>query len=429
MVRCASCGLHYVRPRLKWELILEGYKGGTDANFVSQIAFRETTFRKCLDKIEAISRPSGKRLLDVGAAGGSFLAMARERGYTPLGCEPSTWMCQFAREHYALDLHPGTIFDMPVTPARSTAHAVRRHRAHATRRPSCAGLRALTPSGVLAMSYPTTQLAARLLGSRWPFLLTCIFIFHPGAMTDCCADRIRAPGLHAAPADARARLRRAAGGPYLGPLAGAVTGPLRVLGLRRCPPVLGGPDHGRRAEGHSGGVRGARRRPRRGVPASRPPTTDARVVPRPVVERAPCWAGSAARSRARLHLDHGPQSCIGGARDPRRDPRLLGDRLIGTRRRPHPPARRYLDYPLSLGNLVPLLGPGARRSSPRLRGRGRRRLDGRRAANLRGVHPAALRPRGVRAGVRAPGLEGVGDRSSCRPTSPARGSHPAAPRS
>ena len=107
MVRCTSCGLCYVRPRLRWDLILEGYRGGTDENFVSQIAFRETTFRKCLDKIESIERPSGKRVLDVGAAGGSFLAMARERGYTPLGCEPSTWMCQFAREHYALDLHPG----------------------------------------------------------------------------------------------------------------------------------------------------------------------------------------------------------------------------------------------------------------------------------------------------------------------------------
>ena len=36
MVRCTSCDLHYVRPRLKWELILEGYRGGTDENFVSR---------------------------------------------------------------------------------------------------------------------------------------------------------------------------------------------------------------------------------------------------------------------------------------------------------------------------------------------------------------------------------------------------------
>ena len=43
MVRCTSCGLHYVRPRLRWDLILEGYRGGTDENFVSQVAFRELT--------------------------------------------------------------------------------------------------------------------------------------------------------------------------------------------------------------------------------------------------------------------------------------------------------------------------------------------------------------------------------------------------
>ena len=169
MVRCTSCDLCYVRPRLRWDLILEGYRGGTDENFVSQIAFRETTFRKCLDKIEKIARPSGKRVLDVGAAGGSFLAMARERGYTPLGCEPSTWMCQFAREHYGLELHPGTIFDLPVETGSvdlltlldviehtPDPKAVLAARARAARR----------PSGVLAMSYPdyASLAAARVLG-------------------------------------------------------------------------------------------------------------------------------------------------------------------------------------------------------------------------------------------------------------------------
>jgi SAM-dependent methyltransferase len=240
MVRCTSCDLHYVRPRLRWDLILEGYRGGTDENFVSQIAFRETTFRKCLDKIATISRPSGKRVLDVGAAGGSFLAMARERGLTPLGCEPSTWMCQFAREHYGLELHPGTIFDMPVEKGSVdllTLWDVIEH----TPDPKAVLARAhelLTPEGVLVMSWPDyASLAARLLGPKWPFLLTVhLYYFTPTSMTGL----LRRTGFRAL--DYRKHWQtlelgyvgmRAA--PYLGPLAGLVRGPIRLLGLQKAP--------------------------------------------------------------------------------------------------------------------------------------------------------------------------------------------------
>lgn len=240
MVRCASCGLHYVRPRLKWELILEGYRGGTDENFVSQIAFRERTFRRGLDRLEAMARPAGKRVLDVGAAGGSFLAAARERGYEPHGCEPSTWMCRFAREHYGLELFPGTLFDMPLKPGTVdllTLWDVIEH----TPDPQAVLRRAyelLTPNGVLAMSYPDYgSLAARLLGSRWPFLLTVhLYYFTPATMSAL----LRRTGFeplgykpHLQTLELGYVAQRAA--PYLGPLAGAVTGPLRVLGLQRLP--------------------------------------------------------------------------------------------------------------------------------------------------------------------------------------------------
>ncbi|HEU0104927.1 MAG TPA: class I SAM-dependent methyltransferase [Vicinamibacteria bacterium] len=240
MVRCTSCGLCYVRPRLRWELILEGYRGGTDENFVSQIAFRETTFRKCLDKIEKIAPPAGKRVLDVGAAGGSFLAMARERGYAPLGCEPSTWMCQFAREHYGLDLHPGTIFDMPVERGSVdllTLWDVIEH----TPDPKAVLARAhelLTPGGVLVMSWPDNSSgAARLLGAKWPFLLTVhLYYFTPATMTEL----LRRTGFlalayrkHWQTLELGYVALRAA--PYLGPLAPLLRGPIRLLGLEHAP--------------------------------------------------------------------------------------------------------------------------------------------------------------------------------------------------
>src|SRR5258705_2402935 len=141
---------------MRWELILEGYKGGSDETFVSQAAFRERTFERCLDKIEAAAKPPGKRVLDVGAAGGSFLAIAKRRGYEPIGCEPSSWMCRFAKERYGLDLIPGTIFDIDVQKGSVdllTLFDVIEH----TPDPRAVLKRAhelLAPGGVLAMTYP-----------------------------------------------------------------------------------------------------------------------------------------------------------------------------------------------------------------------------------------------------------------------------------
>ena len=240
MVRCTACDLHYVRPRLRWDLILEGYKGGTDENFVSQASFRERTFKRCLDKIEGLAKPAGKRVLDVGAAGGSFLKVARERGYEPFGCEPSRWMCTFAKENYGLDLYPGTIFDMDVKPGSIdllTLFDVIEH----TPDPKAVLQRAhelLAPGGVLAMSYPDYgSLAARGLGSRWPFLLTVhLYYFTPKTI----ADLVRRTGF--VPAGFKMHLQtlemgyvamRAA--PYLGPLGGVLTGAVKGLGLARLP--------------------------------------------------------------------------------------------------------------------------------------------------------------------------------------------------
>jgi len=240
MVRCSSCGLHYVRPRLRWDLILEGYRGGSDESFVSQVTMRERTFRRGLQQIEATAQPPGRRVFDVGAAGGSFLAVARERGYEPLGCEPSAWMCGFARERYGLDLHPGTIFDVRV-PAGSvdllTLWDVIEH----TPDPRAVLDRAhelLAPGGVLAMSYPDYgSLVARLMGRRWVFNLTVhLYYFDPRTM----ADLLRRAGfspLRFRPYFQTLELgyvaRRAAA--YLGPLGRLATGAVGLVRLDHAP--------------------------------------------------------------------------------------------------------------------------------------------------------------------------------------------------
>src|SRR5688572_27019752 len=49
LVRCTTCGLQYVSPRLRHDIVLEGYADGADEQFVSQIKGRELTFERCLD--------------------------------------------------------------------------------------------------------------------------------------------------------------------------------------------------------------------------------------------------------------------------------------------------------------------------------------------------------------------------------------------
>ena len=240
LVRCRRCGLAYVSPRLRPDLILEGYEGAVDENFVSQIQQRERTFARCLDRIEKDAPPPGRRVLDVGAAGGSFLAEARKRGYEPFGVEPSQWMCRFAREHYGLPVEPGTLEDVKredgsldllslwdVLEHTTDPTAVLR-RAHAL----------LAPGGTLAISVPDYgSLAARGMGRRWVFLLT-VHLYYFTRTT--LADLLRRCGFE--PLRFRPHLQtlemgyvalRAA--PYLGPLGGVPRGVVHALRLDRAP--------------------------------------------------------------------------------------------------------------------------------------------------------------------------------------------------
>jgi SAM-dependent methyltransferase len=240
LVACTSCGLVYVRPRLRAELVLSGYQGGSDEGFVSQVAFRERTFRRCLDRIERVQRPPGKRALDVGAAGGSYLAMARERGYEPLGCEPSAWMCGFAREHYGLELAPGTLFDMEVAPGSVHLLSLWDVLEH-TPDPKAVldhAHKLMAPGGVLAISVPDYgSLAARLMGRRWVFLLTVHLYYFTRRTLDGLLRRCGFEPLKFQPHLQTLELGYVAmrGAPYLGPLGGLLTGGVRALRMARLP--------------------------------------------------------------------------------------------------------------------------------------------------------------------------------------------------
>jgi 2-polyprenyl-3-methyl-5-hydroxy-6-metoxy-1,4-benzoquinol methylase len=242
LVRCRGCGLHYVSPRLRPELILEGYQGATDEGFASQAVQRERTFSRCLDRIEKDAPPPGRRVLDVGAACGSFLAEARRRGYEPFGCEPSEWMCRFAREHYGLEIEPATLGGIQREPGSLdllTMWDVLEH----TTDPTAVLKRAhalLAPGGVLALTVPDYgSWAARIMGRRWVFLLTVHLYYFTRATLDTLLRRCGFEPVRFRPHFQTLEMGYVAmrARPYLGPLGGLVRSVVRGLRLDHVPLV------------------------------------------------------------------------------------------------------------------------------------------------------------------------------------------------
>ena len=182
LVKCQNCRLQYLNPRLRADVVIEGYSSGSDEMFVSQAAGRERTFAKSLKMIER-SRPQRGRLLDVGTAGGSFLAVAKQAGWDVAGCEPNRWMCDWANQHYGLHVVPGTVFDMKLATDSFdvvTLWDVLEHTPDP--RASLAECkRVLKQSGLLVVNYPDIEsLVSRLMGRRWVFLLSVHLYYFTG---------------------------------------------------------------------------------------------------------------------------------------------------------------------------------------------------------------------------------------------------------
>jgi SAM-dependent methyltransferase len=172
LVRCRSCGLRYVNPRLRSDLIVSGYCEGEDHTYLSQLGARERTFARSLDKIEHAAGGRG-RLLDIGTAAGAFVAAARDRGWDAEGCEPNRWMAEWGSRHYGIRIRQGGVLEQDYEEGSFdviTLWDVIEH----TPDPSavlerCHAL--LKPRGVLVVNYPDIgSWIARLLGRRWLFL-------------------------------------------------------------------------------------------------------------------------------------------------------------------------------------------------------------------------------------------------------------------
>jgi 2-polyprenyl-3-methyl-5-hydroxy-6-metoxy-1,4-benzoquinol methylase len=181
VVQCNKCSLVYINPQLKSELIVEGYSEGSDETFVSQAKGREITFKKCLDKIKKYKK-CGK-ILDLGAAGGSFLHVARKEGWDVEGIEPNKWLCDWCNKNYGFSIKQGTLEDYPFpdnTFDVITLWDVLEH-VHDPKSILLECNRILKTDGIIVINYPDYgSWLAKILKNKWPFLLSVhLYYFTP----------------------------------------------------------------------------------------------------------------------------------------------------------------------------------------------------------------------------------------------------------
>jgi 2-polyprenyl-3-methyl-5-hydroxy-6-metoxy-1,4-benzoquinol methylase len=174
VVKCNKCGLIYINPRIKSDLILKGYSEGSDEVFVSQARGRELTFAKSLRTINKYCPKKG-RILDIGTAGGSFLYVAKKDGWDVHGVEPNKWMAAWGKKHYGVDIKPGTLFDHKYPDNYFdvvTLWDVLEHVPDPSKTLKEVN-RILKKGGLLVVNYPDIgSWIAKLLRRKWMFLLS-----------------------------------------------------------------------------------------------------------------------------------------------------------------------------------------------------------------------------------------------------------------
>ena len=190
LVRCLSCGMVYLNPRVKSEIIFNGYSSAVDPVFFEQNEMRIRTFRAALQKFMRrfnVKPDSSKSVLDIGCGGGAFPKAAFDLGFSVTGIEPGKWLCEEGRKRYNLDLRPGVLSDYSFDSSsfdlvtlwdvieHLTAPAQVLEEIH----------RILKNDGYLLVNYPDhASLARRLLGKKWPFYLNVhLYYFEPGTLS------------------------------------------------------------------------------------------------------------------------------------------------------------------------------------------------------------------------------------------------------
>jgi 2-polyprenyl-3-methyl-5-hydroxy-6-metoxy-1,4-benzoquinol methylase len=186
---CERCGFVF-RPDLDETALKRvyaegGYEDLRGEQYLAELAERRRDARVRLGYIEPWTRRG--RLLDVGAAGGAFVAEAQAWGFDASGVEPVPSFARAARERLGVDVRDGGIEDIDLHPGGYdlvTLWHVLEHLPDPLRHLSrLAG--GLTLGGVLAVEVPNAASAlAERMGPAWPSLEPTVHVnqFTPSSL-------------------------------------------------------------------------------------------------------------------------------------------------------------------------------------------------------------------------------------------------------
>lgn len=183
VVRCPSCGLLFRAELPTRAELAEIYgltyfhnadgdtRGQGYLDYVAEEPLHRQTAARRLTALERLT--DRRRLLDVGAAAGFFVAEASARGWDARGVDVSEPMVTWGREHLAVGLELGDLHEVDLPVEAFDAVTMWDYIEHSL--DPAADLRRarelLRPGGVLALSTgDAATLVARVSGIRWHLL-------------------------------------------------------------------------------------------------------------------------------------------------------------------------------------------------------------------------------------------------------------------
>lgn len=108
--KCHSCKFVFSNPYVSEDSIVEFYSHLEDAEYSEEAQGRSRNFHSILKNLDKIKKPD-KSILDIGAASGIFLNIAKKEGYRISGIEPSEYLVSEANKKFNINLFNGIIED------------------------------------------------------------------------------------------------------------------------------------------------------------------------------------------------------------------------------------------------------------------------------------------------------------------------------
>ena len=173
ILQCLRCGFVSADSALKHDEIIGNYEEVVDDMYLQEEESRRELFAWFVKAMEGFVAP-GRRLLEIGANMGLFLAAAQGAGWDARGIEPSRWAVEEGSKRFGVNLEQGTIESLAGQTNAADAVVMLDVLEHLV--DPLEGLRTIRglieDEGLLVLSTVNLSgLHARARGERWPWFI------------------------------------------------------------------------------------------------------------------------------------------------------------------------------------------------------------------------------------------------------------------